>query len=263
MIDLRSDTATRPTEGMRAAIAAGRRRGRAAAGGPDGQRAAGAGGPAARAGGGTLPADGHARQPDRAEAPFASRGRARGRAARARRDLRVRRARCARRPDDRGDRRDATAASVSRSWRPPSSRARSRPTSGRPCSRSRTRTTRRVGAAGRSRRSRRSRRRPASAAFVRIWTARGCSTPPWRPAFRRRRRAALRHRHALSVQGSRLSARSAPRRIGGHDRARVAREAPVRRRHAAGGDRRGGRRLRPRPPRRAPRGRPHARAAAR
>ena len=55
----------------------------------------------------------------------------------------------------------------------------------------------------------------------------------------------------------------APGRLGRDDRARVAREAPVRRRDATGGDRRGGRRLRARPPRRAARRRSRPGAAAR
>ena len=61
----------------------------------------------------------------------------------------------------------------------------------------------------------------------------------------------VRHRHALPLQGSRLSVGGAARGIGGDDGARVAREAPLRWRDAAGRDRRGRRRLRPRPPPRA------------
>ena len=77
-----------------------------------------------------------------------------------------------------------------------------------------------------------------------------------------RDRRALRHRDALSVEGPRVPARRVARWLARADGARVAREAPVRRSDAAGGDRRGGRRLRARPSRRAARGGPRARALA-
>ena len=73
----------------------------------------------------------------------------------------------------------------------------------------------------------------------------------------------VRHGHALPVEGSRLPARRARRRLRGADGRGAAGEAPVRRRDAAGGDRRGRRRLRARPPRRPDRRRPRACAAAR
>ena len=57
----------------------------------------------------------------------------------------------------------------------------------------------------------------------------------------RRDRRALRHGDALPLEGARLPARRASRRLARADGARVAREAPVRRRDAPGGDRRRGR----------------------
>ena len=80
---------------------------------------------------------------------------------------------------------------------------------------------------------------------------------------RRDDRPPLRHRHALSLQGPRLPARRAPCRLRRGDDERAPHEAPLRRRHAPGGDRRRGRCLRPRPPRRPARRRPRARQAAR
>ena len=76
-------------------------------------------------------------------------------------------------------------------------------------------------------------------------------------------RRPLRHGDALPLEGARLPPRSAPRRPGGGDRARMAREAPLRRRDAAGGNRRRGGGVRARPSRRPARRGPRARAAAR
>ncbi len=76
-------------------------------------------------------------------------------------------------------------------------------------------------------------------------------------------RRPLRHGDALSLEGPRLPARCPARRLGGADGARVAREAPLRRRDAAGRDRRGSRALRTRPSRRAAGRRPRPRANAR
>ena len=80
-------------------------------------------------------------------------------------------------------------------------------------------------------------------------------------------RGAVRHRHALPLEGPRMPPRRAPRELPRVDRARVAGEAPLRRRDAAGRDRGGGWHLRARPPRRAARGRscarPHARRGPR
>ena len=100
VIDLRSDTATQPTEGMRRAIAE-------AAVGDEQKREDPSVNELQRAsrtllgpGGGDLPADRDDGEPDRAEDPVAARRRPHRRAARARRDLRVRRPCGARRPRD-------------------------------------------------------------------------------------------------------------------------------------------------------------------
>ena len=66
----------------------------------------------------------------------------------------------------------------------------------------------------------------------------------------------VRHGHALSLEGARLPARRAARRPGRADGARLAREVPLRRRHAPGRESPPRRVLRPRPPRRAARRRP-------
>ena len=60
-----------------------------------------------------------------------------------------------------------------------------------------------------------------------------------------------RHGHDLLLEGARLPARGDRRGLGGADGAGAALQAPVRRRDAAGGDRRGGLRLRARSQRRA------------
>ena len=78
-----------------------------------------------------------------------------------------------------------------------------------------------------------------------------------------RDRGAVRHRHAVPLEGARLPARRADRRLARADAPRAHREAPLRRRDAPGRDRRRGRALRARPQRRAARRRPRARAAAR
>ena len=71
-------------------------------------------------------------------------------------------------------------------------------------------------------------------------------------------RLARRHRHALPLEGARLPARRRARRAGRPDGGRLAAEVPVRRRDATGGDRRRGGAVRARSPRRAARGRPRA-----
>ena len=140
-------------------------------------------------------------------------------------------------------------------------RARRPPTSARPCSRSRTRTTPRADAVW-----------PldelddvvtglrASSGSRPTSTARASSTPRSRSASSRRRsrRASTPSRSACR----RGSAARSVRLLAGSsetDRARVAREASVRRRDAPGGHRRRRRRVRARPPRRAARRRPRAR----
>ena len=89
MIDLSSDTATRPSAAMRASMAQAPGRRRAAAGRPDGERAAGARGRAAGQGGGALPAVGDDGERDRGE--DAHEARRRGRSWSARRISRHRR----------------------------------------------------------------------------------------------------------------------------------------------------------------------------
>ena len=76
-------------------------------------------------------------------------------------------------------------------------------------------------------------------------------------------RAGVRHRHALPLEGPRLPARRADRRLRRADGEGAAAEAPVRRRDAPGRNRRRGRRLRARAQRRAPGRGPRERAAAR
>ena len=70
VIDLRSDTATKPDRGHAPRDRGGGRRRRAEARRSDGQRAAGARGGAARPRVGDLRADGHDGEPDRAQAPL-------------------------------------------------------------------------------------------------------------------------------------------------------------------------------------------------
>ena len=130
--------------------------------------------------------------------------------------------------------------------------------------RSRTRTTRPAAASGRSTRSTRC-RAPAtsSTCAVHLDGARLLNAAVASGVAAATIGAPLRHRHALPLEGARLPARRAARRLG-RDDARARRlQAPLRRRDAAGGDRRGGRRLRARPQRRAARRRPRPRQAAR
>ena len=157
----------------------------------------------------------------------------------------------------------AASASSSSTRRP--SRARRRPTSARPCSRSRTRTTPRAAAAGRSTSSRRvtsaARERGLAthldgARLLNAAVATGVPAAEIGGAVRHASRSASRRGSAAR------SARCSRARRSAIERA-LAREAPLRRRDAAGGHRRRRRRVRARPPRRAARGRPRARAAAR
>ena len=76
-------------------------------------------------------------------------------------------------------------------------------------------------------------------------------------------RAPVRHGHAVPLEGARLPARRGDRGLARADGAGPGREAPLRRRDAAGRDRRRRRPLRARAQRRAARRRPRPRAAAR
>ncbi len=78
-----------------------------------------------------------------------------------------------------------------------------------------------------------------------------------------RDRPSLRHGHALPLEGARLPARRPPRRLAGADARRAPDEVPLRRRHAPGRDRRSCGCARARAPRRPARRRPRARPAAR
>ena len=131
-------------------------------------------------------------------------------------------------------------------------------------SRSRTRTTPPAGPSGRSTScARSSRPRASSGCGVHLDGARllnaavASGTPAAEIA------GAVRHGHALPLEGARLPARRADRRLARADAPRARREAPLRRRDAAGGDRRGGGPLRARPQRRAPRRGSRARPPAR
>ena len=268
MVNLYSDTQTRPTPEMRAAIAARRGRRRAAPRRPDGHRARGARRRAARPRGRGLPAvrddvqrdrdpaarpPGRRRDPPRPRDPSAA---LRGAAAPAAlsgavHDGRRRRRRaCSRR-----------RRSTRRSARTPPATATPR---ARASCASSSRRTWAAAASGRSSRCEavldvaRAHGLRTHLDGARLMNAVVASGVDAADVGRR-----LRQRLARLHQGPRRAGRRVPRRVGGAHRRGVAVEADARRRDAPGGDRRRRRPVRARPPRRPPRRRPRPRAAAR
>ena len=243
-------------------VGGGRRR--AARRGSVGQRAAGARRGPPRPRGGAVRADGDDGEPDRAQAAHPPRRRPRRARALARPRLRVRGRGRPRRADHARHRlpeRPASAATTWSAWRLRAGKA-ARPAGdrGRPW---RTRTTPAAVAAGRS---------PSWTTVVA--RARASSTP----CAPRRRAAAERRRRAAASPPAEIGSRvdtvtlCLSKGLGCPLGALLAGPAelmelawrekyPLRRCDAAGGDRRRGRAVRPRPPRRAARGRPRARPA--
>ena len=180
-IDLRSDTVTSPSPGMRAGDGrcAGRRR--PVRRGPVGQPAAGADRRAARQGGRALRAERHDGEPDRPQAPDPARRRGHRRRRGAHRLARIRR-RARRIPACSSPSSAAAGCSPPPTCAQPTSRQATSSSRRRHWSRSRTPTT--AAAAWCSRRTKlsQSAMRPASSAWPAISTARGCSTPRSPPA---------------------------------------------------------------------------------
>ena len=265
VIDLRSDTQTKPSPAMREAMATAEVGDEQRARGPDRARARAAKAAAlARAGGGGLPADRDDGEPDRARDPRRARHRADRRGDGAHHDLRARRRGLARRAAD------ARAAGLPR---PHLAASRCAPR----CGHGRLLHTPRASVvalenthntpAGRSGRSRScasaSRRRGSSGCAVHLDGARlaNAAVASGVPAFGI---GGLFDTVTLCLSkglGCPLGARD--RRLARADGAGAGREAPLRRSDAPGRDRGGGRRVRARAQRRAARGRSRARPPAR